>query len=350
MGKINDKPLISIVMATYNGAIYLREQLDSVVNQTYRNLEILIQDDGSSDGTLDILKEYSSKDDRIKYSANEVNLGLIDNFYSLIQKCGGEFIAISDQDDVWDLDKISLLFEGIGNHSLIYTDSVLIDHEGNEMGRTILEELKKVPKEGRNLTKLFTENTISGHACMFSSVLKIYLPVSSSSSQIHKSSEESSIPLMYDMVIGFVASVMNGVVYYDKPLTYHRMHPTNNHNTFTQDKEKGAGAGAGDAERIKKSFFERKKKRLANKVGFQRTKLIALRLFSEISNSFSEDVIKKSPLVGLTVTEFKVFEETFERTIFNRKLYKLLLSSGFTKSDARDASLGKYYFYLFELF
>jgi len=92
---------VSVVMATYNGEKYLREQLDSILGQTYAPFEIIIQDDGSTDGTVDIAKEYVQKYGFIKLYVNEHNLGFNQNFKSVAMKATGDYVAISDQDDIW---------------------------------------------------------------------------------------------------------------------------------------------------------------------------------------------------------------------------------------------------------
>src|SRR5438477_882164 len=94
------KPLISIVLCTYNGEKFLREQIDSLLNQTYPNLEIIISDDASIDTTSQILETYKS-DQRVKLFLQPHNSGSSKNFDFAIQKAKGEFIAFSDQDDIW---------------------------------------------------------------------------------------------------------------------------------------------------------------------------------------------------------------------------------------------------------
>ena len=76
-------PLVSIALCTYNGAENLAQQLDTLVNQTYRNLEIVVVDDCSTDDTYAILQDYSSKDDRFRLYTNEANLGFLKNFERL---------------------------------------------------------------------------------------------------------------------------------------------------------------------------------------------------------------------------------------------------------------------------
>jgi len=113
---LSNAPTVSIVLCTYNGAKYLREQLDSLIAQTYPIAEIIAQDDGSIDETLDILQEYAEKYPILKiYHNTDHSAGLSSNFFSAMRKTSGEFIAISDQDDIWEPRKIQLQVEAIGD-------------------------------------------------------------------------------------------------------------------------------------------------------------------------------------------------------------------------------------------
>lgn len=93
-------PKISVVMSVYNGARYLKEAVDSILNQTFTDFEFLIVDDCSNDNSPQILKEYSEKDNRIKIITNEFNLGLTKNLNKMIGQAKGEYIARFDCDDV----------------------------------------------------------------------------------------------------------------------------------------------------------------------------------------------------------------------------------------------------------
>ncbi len=109
---------VSVVMCTYNGAKYIREQLDSIVNQTYPLYEIIIQDDGSTDDTIKIIEEYLVKYPYIRLNINKEKKGINGNFFSAMLLAKGEYIAISDQDDIWELDKIETQLNSIGENWL----------------------------------------------------------------------------------------------------------------------------------------------------------------------------------------------------------------------------------------
>ena len=99
---------VSIAMCTYNGEKYIREQLDSIVNQTYPIDEVIIQDDHSKDGTMQILLEYAERYPFIQVYQNNPALGINANFLTCIQRTTGDYIAIADQDAIWEADSQSL--------------------------------------------------------------------------------------------------------------------------------------------------------------------------------------------------------------------------------------------------
>jgi len=103
-------------MTTYNGEKYIREQLDSVLSQTESDFEVVICDDASTDSTLSILKEYEKKDNRFRIYENEKNLGYRENFNKAVSLCKGDFIAFSDQDDIWLPNHLQTLRENIGDN------------------------------------------------------------------------------------------------------------------------------------------------------------------------------------------------------------------------------------------
>lgn len=109
------EPFVSIALATYNGERYIREQIDSLLSQTYQNFELVISDDGSTDDTQIILEEYSKKDERVCWTKNNKGRGVVTNFSEAILKCRGEIVFLCDQDDFWYPDKIS-------KHVTVYQD------------------------------------------------------------------------------------------------------------------------------------------------------------------------------------------------------------------------------------
>ena len=134
----NEEPLVSIVMPVYNASKYLVAALDSIVNQTYQNWELIAVDDASSDDSFLILKQYAAMDDRIKIYKNVTNLGLGGNTDKAISLAKGRFIAKMDADDISYPDRI----EKQVRYLLLHDDMVavggqtrLIDEDGNVIGK-----------------------------------------------------------------------------------------------------------------------------------------------------------------------------------------------------------------------
>ncbi len=205
-------PLISIVMATYNGENFLREQVDSLLAQTYPNLEFIFVDDASQDGTLPILHEYAAKDSRIQLIENSVNQGYRKTFENGILKARGEFIALSDQDDYWLPSKITELANSIGDYSLIYSDSELVDDDGKFLGEKMSDRKRQI---AYNSPLMYTFGAWApGHSMLFrKDLLPFALPIAEF--------------VTHDYLIGFAATCANGITYLPKPFVHYRQHATN---------------------------------------------------------------------------------------------------------------------------
>ena len=92
--------LVSVLLSTYNSEESIGESIESLLSQTYKNLEILISDDGSTDSTKEICKKFQLKDERILFSSNKKNIGLTKSLNNLAQKASGSLIARHDADDI----------------------------------------------------------------------------------------------------------------------------------------------------------------------------------------------------------------------------------------------------------
>lgn len=120
------KALVSICMPVYNGERYLKECLDSVLSQTYENIEIVVVDDGSSDNSSSIVEEYARKDNRISLHRNEKNLGLVGNWNRCMELAKGEWIKFVFQDDLVTSDCIEKMVKGAEEHMIIVSDRKFI--------------------------------------------------------------------------------------------------------------------------------------------------------------------------------------------------------------------------------
>ncbi|HEX5257601.1 MAG TPA: glycosyltransferase family 2 protein [Sphingomicrobium sp.] len=125
---------ISIAMTTYNGAAFLREQLDSILAQTRIPDELIVCDDQSSDATSSTLNDYAARSPfPIKVLINDERLGSTKNFEKAIGLCVGDIVALCDQDDIWRPHKLAAIerrFEEEPDLGLVFTNADLIDHRG----------------------------------------------------------------------------------------------------------------------------------------------------------------------------------------------------------------------------
>jgi glycosyltransferase involved in cell wall biosynthesis len=129
------KPSVTVCIPVYNGAQHLAECLDSVCSQTYRDLEILILDDCSSDDSVKIVEQYRRNDNRIRLEQNEHNLGLVGNWEHCIALAGGEHIKFAFQDDVLLPECVEGLMRAIkGGVRFAFCDREFIFADGTDEG------------------------------------------------------------------------------------------------------------------------------------------------------------------------------------------------------------------------
>ncbi len=182
--------MISVALCTYNGEKYISEQLDSIINQTKAVDEIIICDDGSTDGTLNILSEYQELHSVIRLFENSTNIGVVKNFEKAISLCSGDFIFLSDQDDIWQSNKV----ETMVNWSMRYPDKKifasdldLIDCKGTYMNESFWSKIGFEIKEGECLIDwvLQNDNFVPGASIAFMKDFKKILPFPPSNYFIH---------------------------------------------------------------------------------------------------------------------------------------------------------------------
>lgn len=212
---------VVILMATYNGQKYLKCQLDSIIQQTYRNWQLIIRDDCSKDNTVKIIQEYEKKDNRIKVIDNEgKNLGAIGNFFELIKKApDASYYAFSDQDDYWHEDKIEKAVERLEQMSskngenipLAYCGAKEITNEKLEV--TAVSTFKNPRTVWENA---LVENLCTGCTCVINKKLK---------DMIRKNPPAYTV--MHDWWIYLIATSL-GMLYYDEiPYIKYRQHNDN---------------------------------------------------------------------------------------------------------------------------
>lgn len=207
--------LVSIAMATYNGAKYIRKQLDSIYAQTYKNIEVVVTDDCSKDDTAAILEEYKKKRG-LRYVVNEKNLGFVRNFEKAMSLCVGEYIALSDQDDVWEPNKIERLIEAVAGKSLVCSDASLIDDEDAMYHSSFIAYAgSSIPDDSIKKDYLLFGNFVTGCTTLFrSELLKTALPIPEGET-------------FHDWWLAIVASRRKGIAFVNEPLVRYRQHGLN---------------------------------------------------------------------------------------------------------------------------
>ena len=121
--------MISVCIATYNGERFIREQISSIINQLGNEDEIIISDNGSTDSTIDIIKEIDDK--RIKLIKGPKKKSPTSNFENALMHAKGEYIFLSDQDDVWKDNKISICMQYLKHYDCVISDAEMVDENLN---------------------------------------------------------------------------------------------------------------------------------------------------------------------------------------------------------------------------
>lgn len=218
---MTEQPLVSIALCTYNGAKYLAQQLETLVNQTYFNIEIVAVDDQSTDDSIAIMAQFAAKHPNFIIHCNPENLGYVKNFEKAISLCKGEYIALADQDDIWDLNKIELLLQNIGNATLIYHDSAFIDEQNQPLHKK-LSNLRNF-YAGTDASVFLMDNCVSGHALLFKRELLQYFT-------------GFNQEVFHDHWLAYVACNNGGITFIDQVLVNYRQHTQASTNILKQDR------------------------------------------------------------------------------------------------------------------
>ena len=214
---------LSIALGTYNGAVYLKEQLDSFTAQTRTPDELVISDDQSTDDTLRLIEEFAATAGfPVRLSVNEANLGTAKNFEKAISLCRGDVILLSDQDDVWHrdkLDSVERIFEAEPQLSLVFSNAELVDETLKPFADTLFDRLgfngqkQRLVKGGRALEVQLRENLVCGCTMAFRANLKeLVLPISSDG------------PLVHDGWIVLLIAAVGEIDFINRPLQKYRQH------------------------------------------------------------------------------------------------------------------------------
>ena len=163
---MTDTPLVCVLLSAYNGEKYIEEQLKSVLAQTYKNIKIIVRDDGSTDGTKNIVKKYEN----ITLIEGE-NIGFCKSFYELLKCAEGDYFAFCDQDDYWFENKIATAVNWLNNRK---NDVPAMFHSGYEItdeNLQTMEYYKKPPYE-YDFRRCLTENIYSGFSIVINQKMR----------------------------------------------------------------------------------------------------------------------------------------------------------------------------------
>ena len=199
--------MISVCIATYNGERYIRQQIESIVCQLNVDDEIIVSDDGSTDGTLDIVKGIGDK--RIKIIEGPGRKSPILNFECALKASKGDFIFLSDQDDVWKPDKVEICMKWLKTYNCVVSDAEVTDNRLKPLYPSLYDIMQV--RQGRIYNTIW-KNGYTGCCMAFRrNVLEASLPF------------PKNIP-MHDIWIGNVAAYKYNVIFIPDRLIYFRRH------------------------------------------------------------------------------------------------------------------------------
>ena len=213
-----NKDLVDILLATYNSnEKYLKQQIDSLLSQTHKNIKIYISDDASTENEVgQVLKEYKEKDDKLIIFEQEKNIGFNSNFEFLLKQSTADYIMFCDHDDIWHNDKVEKSLERIkeAKCSLVYVNCRQIDDNNKTIANNYFKT-KNIP-----LIKGTSKLAISRYAGIGCSQI------------ITKEVKEKMIPfkssvMAHDWLAGFIANELNGIDYIYDELFDYRLHTSN---------------------------------------------------------------------------------------------------------------------------
>lgn len=214
--------MIALLLSTYNGERYLREQLDSLFRQTHNNWVLFIRDDGSTDETVNIVNSYMQAHNNIVFlSKDTVNMGASKSFIWLLENVEADYYMFCDQDDVWLPDKIEITIHHLKNleekhprrPALVFTDLSLVDNKLNILHRSMWDFIAL-----RNIMEqrfLCCMTYVTGCTIAINNIAK------------HIVLQYKHIDLMHDALISLVVSKYGVMHPIQEPLILYRQHENN---------------------------------------------------------------------------------------------------------------------------
>lgn len=226
-----------MALCTYNGAAYLAEQLGSIQAQTRLPEEMVVCDDGSTDGTLAILEAFrAAAPFAVSIHQNAVNLGSTANFEQAIGLCTGDIVALSDQDDVWlpeKLAKITAQFDADPEIGLVFSDAEVVDDALQPLGLRLWEfarfneERQALFRAGRAFESQLTHNVVTGATLAFRADLRaLILPIPTDAYHIH------------DGWIALIAALVSRLAFLPERLVLYRQHAAQQLGVLHQERQR----------------------------------------------------------------------------------------------------------------
>ena len=258
---------IVILLATYNGERYLRQQLDSLFEQTSQEFRLVVHDDGSTDSTVDIINEYRDKyPDRIEiYYGNSCG-GPKENFLWMLGRVEADYYLFCDQDDVWFSEKFQRSMEaleeaeGVFHHEndeiqpiCVFTDMTVVDEDLNNLSDSFIRYIGRLPSNTA-YTQILIDNPAAGCTMCFNRQLRDLVV------QLVPLLDMKNIP-MHDVLILEIAAIMGKVVAIDEPLAYYRQ---TGHNTMGAVTETDSDKASRNIQDLKQGSIIEKKKAFVN--------------------------------------------------------------------------------------
>jgi hypothetical protein len=214
---------ISVAMCTFNGAPYLRQQLDSIAAQTQLPYELIVCDDGSTDESVNIIESFAaSAHFPVQLHINSENQGSTRTFERAIELCTGDVIALCDQDDYWvpaKLARLAVEFARKSRVGMVFTDAQLVDEDMQPLGSSLWQKLNFSAKErerlrqGSGFDSLLQGATVTGATLAFRSRYRqLVLPI------------PDGLPLIHDGWIALLVAAVSDVVPLSESLVKYRQH------------------------------------------------------------------------------------------------------------------------------
>lgn len=218
---------VEILMTTYNGEKYVREQIDSILSQSFEDFHITISDDYSPDSTYSILKSYEEKlPEKIKVIRPPHRFGNArDHFFYLLKAIDADYYFFSDQDDVWLKDKVSLFMNAFKEAEssygkyfplLVFSDQTPTDSQLNPLAESLMEYQKQNPNI-RSYKELIFQNVVTGGAMALNKKLR----------DVSLLCTDTPKTLMHDHWIAIVAALFGKCIYLNKSTSFYRQHGRN---------------------------------------------------------------------------------------------------------------------------